>query len=156
MNKLQMAHEYGMQLVASPDYNDDMSLDDFTKHCWKYADLMQAEADKRKENTLSDQTNGQVTQYNISETGATFAINEVFVDKEWQPDWSQAPVGYDWFAVDRDNRAYFFTYEPEKIIGENYWADFTGVSNSTGTALESKTTFGYQGDWRDSLRKRPE
>lgn len=47
MDKLTMAHDYAMQLVASPDYNDDMSLVEFVAHAWKYADAMQAEADER-------------------------------------------------------------------------------------------------------------
>lgn len=42
-----MAHDYAMALVLSPDFDDDMSLSAFVKHVWKYADKMQAEADKR-------------------------------------------------------------------------------------------------------------
>ena len=47
MDKLTMAHEYAMEIVSSPDYDDEMSLMDFVKHVWKYADAMQAEADSR-------------------------------------------------------------------------------------------------------------
>ena len=46
--KIDMAHDYAMALVLSPDFDDDMSLSAFVKHVWKYADKMQAEEDKRK------------------------------------------------------------------------------------------------------------
>ena len=47
IKQLKLAHDYAMQLVASPDYNADMSLVEFVDHVWKYADAMQAKADQR-------------------------------------------------------------------------------------------------------------
>ena len=53
-SKIDMAHDYAMALVLSPDFDDDMSLSAFVKHVWKYADKMQAEADKRKVSGVPD------------------------------------------------------------------------------------------------------
>ena len=53
-SKIDMAHDYAMALVLSPDFDDDMSLSAFVKHVWKYADKMQAEEDKRKVGGVPD------------------------------------------------------------------------------------------------------
>ena len=87
MDKLQMAHDYAMQLVASPDYDDDMSLVDFVAHVWKYADAMQAEEDKRKPSGLPE------------------ALCEV--------DWSQAPDDATHYVIFADGLAYW--YKSEKL-----------------------------------------
>ena len=47
MNKLQMAHEYAMKHVQE---GFDINYDVLVVEAWKYADAMQAEADKRTQN----------------------------------------------------------------------------------------------------------
>ena len=42
-----MAHEYVMNYMASPDCKD-TTVSNIVSVAWSYADLMQAEADKRK------------------------------------------------------------------------------------------------------------
>lgn len=90
---------------------------------WDYADAMLAEDAKR----------------NISEKPDS---------SEWQPDWSQAPDGCNWWAMDSDYMASWFLNEP--YISVNEW-------NTRGMDVDFKSSplFNYQGDWRDSLRKRP-
>ena len=67
--------------------------------------------------------------------------------EEWQPDWSQAPEWANWWAMDKDHTANFFRGKPE-ITNGNGW-DFGGV-------MQSNNSHNYQGNWQDSLRKRPQ
>lgn len=117
MNKLQMAHEWYMKHSESQSF-----MNTEVEMAWKYADAMQAESDKRN-------------------------IPEKPDSSEWQPDWSQAPDGYDWFCVGSEtNNGYFCNIEP-KQFKDKYW--FVGEDS-----IEI-INHGYTGDWRDSLRKRP-
>lgn len=80
MDKLKMAHDWYMKHSegASFMYTE-------VDQAWKYADAMQAEADKREDKTRPE------------------------VLEEWQPDWSQAPewavawtkdeIGAQWWGV---------------------------------------------------------
>jgi len=47
MDKLQMAHEFAMKLVGNPT-TPLKDMDSIIAASWKYADAMQAEADKRE------------------------------------------------------------------------------------------------------------
>lgn len=62
------------------------------------------------------------------------------------PDWSQAPEWAEWWAMDKSGRCNWWSEEPWMFDGGE-WAGGV-VSHQTGS-------FGYAGDWRDSLRKRP-
>ena len=129
MDKLQMAHEYAMQAI---DTGYVCETDNLVLESWKYADAMQAEADKR---------NGGVPEaiLNLSNSKPL----------EWQPDWSIAPIWAEYWFKDEDDcfwwskRApYFLENQVSKII----------VNNTNVIAL----SFNYKGSWQDSLRKRPE
>lgn len=63
---------------------------------------------------------------------------------EWQPDWSQAPKWANWWAVDEDNNANWYKRKPSIDDTEFYSWKYSEAP-----------LFGYQGDWRDSLRSRP-
>ena len=65
MNKLQMAHEFMMKKMETETIDNHWEL---FYSSWRYADAMQAEADKR-------------LKTDVGNTDAS----------EWQPDWSQAP-----------------------------------------------------------------
>jgi len=154
--RLELANEYALMHMMNPKYKD---VDDLEMIQWayEYADSMLAENEKREQDkrTLAKDENGNCMHFHT-----TFGRGECFdcgakLKEEWRPDWSVAPDGYDWFAVDKKGTAYFYTYKPETIESEEYWADFTGIS-SNGAALESDSSFGYTGNWRNSLRKRPE
>ena len=108
MNKLQMAHEYAMKHVQE---GFDINYDVLVVEAWKYADAMQAEADKRNYSEKQDSS-------------------------EWQPDWSQAPR-CDVVAWDINEH------------GQGRW-----IASDNGYYLAP--SFGYQGNWQDSLRKRPQ
>ena len=94
---------------------------------WEYADAMQAEADKR-----------------------AVKLPDVFFDtkqnEEWQPDWSQAPDNMTHFAVDANGSGWFFNREPHAE------SDCCWYCGDDSTELYNHN---YQGNWQDSLRKRP-
>ena len=60
-------------------------------------------------------------------------------------DWKQAPKNAVWWAIDADGKAYRFNAE-NVIAYTNFW--FTEQVNAP--------RFNYEGDWRESLTKRPE
>ena len=94
---------------------------------WKYVDAMQAEADKRM-----------------------VKLPDVFFDtnknEEWQPDWSQAPEWADWWAIDKDLVSFWHEDKPKFDEVEFY---------QCGVFCDAPS-FNYQGNWQDSLRKRPQ
>ena len=149
--KIDMAHDYAMALVLSPDFDDDMSLSAFVKHVWKYADKMQAEEDKRKVGGVPDALLTKDENGNCTHFHTTFGRGECFdcgknLKEEWRPDWSQAPDGYNRFVIGSDHGIGFFTdIEPELIDQEYFYV---------GHNAKVVENHNYQGDWKDSLRKR--
>ena len=65
MNKLKLAHDWAMQSIDTGYVCETETL---VSEAWKYADAMQAEAEKREDKTRPE-----------------------VLKEEWQPDWSQAP-----------------------------------------------------------------
>ena len=125
--KLEMAHEYLLRFSGAT-----------VADAWQYADAMQAEADKRKPSGFPNVLRGAC--------GEIVAVK--VDDMEWQPDWSQAPDGYDWFAVGGCSGKGFFCLIEPAIVKDHYWF--------VGEDCLSVDKHNYQGDWRNSLRKRPE
>ena len=162
MNKLQMAHEYAIALINS---DCEMQFDKFIRLCWNYADAMQAEADKR-EKEESEKKRADIRE--MLKANNTFVEREGqhFDDvadiqkpysssEEWQPDWSQAPSWANWWVAIANSKGeisggWFFSKEPEIGKGDGVSAYYDG-GDSTLTG-----SFGYQGNWQDSLRKRPQ
>lgn len=70
---------------------------------------------------------------------------------EWQPDWSQAPELANWWAMDSDGDAYWHSCVVIPFISSGVFE----AGNPQGHTSEAPS-FNYQGDWQDSLRKRPE
>ena len=129
MNKLQMAHEYFMKHGRNNSWMESDVID-----AWKYADAMQAEADKR-----------------------VVKLPDVFFDtnknEEWQPDWSQAPDGYNWWAFDGFSKgANWYNSKPWLDDDSEVEDEWTADSGSFLIA----PSFNYQSNWQDSLRKRPQ
>ena len=120
MNKLQMAHEYAMKHVQE---GFDINYNVLVVEAWKYADAMQAEADKRNYSEKQDSS-------------------------EWQPDWSQAPEWASYFAMDEDGEFYYFEQSPSM-------ASCSWQPQSPGESCET-FNHSYNGNWQDSLRKRPQ
>lgn len=123
MDKLKLAHEMALA-IQSMKLIHDMEL--VFEMAWKYADAMQAEADKRECKERPD-----------------------VLKEEWQHDWSQAPEWANYIAVYSDYcNASYFEKEP-KIISGYTWGGTDGKSLLTPVLV-------YAGNWKESLRKRPE
>ena len=138
--KLEMAHEWAMKIIEGNMRAADAS--DLIERAWAYADAMQAEADKRKPSGFPNVLRG-----------ACGEIVAVKVDDiEWQPDWSQAPDNdVQYFAVDEDGQGGWYITKPTLCSDHWYWSEWGERLNE----YDHAPSFGYTGDWRDSLRKRP-
>lgn len=125
-----MAHEYVMNYMASPDCKD-TTISNIVSVAWSYADLMQDEADKRNYSEKQDSS-------------------------EWQPDWSQAPEWANWWVIGSlTKQGVWSETKPVcvKFNGVNYWE----VGSPSGEEhLSVAPSFDYQGNWQNSLRKRPQ
>lgn len=67
--------------------------------------------------------------------------------EEWQPDWGQAPDNAKYWAMDGCGQCNWYAIKPE-VCG-NQW-DFGRVIE------QAHTGYGYQGNWKESLRERPQ
>ena len=151
MNKLQMAHEYLLKLMET---NPKLNAKYATEFVWEMVDAMQAEADKREvsiEETMKD----HVHDYIYGRVCACGKVKDV--EEEWQPDWSQAPSWANWWAMDG------FSKKANWYIDKPYLDDDSEVESEWNIDLKTNTetymcapSFNYQGNWQDSLRKRPQ
>ena len=144
-----MAHEYAMKHVQE---GFDINYDVLVVEAWKYADAMQAEADKR-EKEESEKKRADIRE--MLKANNTFVEREGqhFDDVEWQPDWSQAPEWAGWFSVSKDGSAQWM----KSSGGAPYIGGCGSMFFSIGIfKREPCETFNYQGNWQDSLRKRPQ
>ena len=138
--KLEMAHEYAIALINS---DCEMQFDKFIRLCWNYADAMQAEADKREPSGFPNVLRGAC--------GEIVAVK--VDDKEWQPDWSQAPDWASCWAMDGDKKTRWIYSELEQPYTSDTFLRWFAVGRFDNADAPS---FGYTGDWRESLRKRTE
>ena len=137
--KLEMAHDYLRDIVSNWEYGDSF---DPVAEAWKYADAMQAEADKRKPSEFPNVLRGAC--------GEIVAVK--VDDKEWQPDWSQAPEWANWWAMDENKNTRWIYSELEQPYTSDIFLRWFAVGKFDSADAPS---FNYQGDWRESLRKRP-
>ena len=128
--KLEMAHEYAIALINS---DCEMQFDKFIQLCWNYADAMQAEADKREKKKQSEHVFEAI--------------------EEWQPDWSQAPKHMNYFFMNKSGSKYWAVNEPDKPNLTEHVMNFTDCGGDCYAFAHRQD---YTGDWRNSLRKRPE
>lgn len=80
----------------------------------------------------------------------------VSIKNEWQPDWSQAPEWAKWWVATANKSGkitggWFCEIKPEFEL-----VDGPSTYHSVGCMMVLTDSFNYQGDWRDSLRKRPQ
>lgn len=149
MDKLKLAHDWAMKSFVSNGFEDEAER---AAHAWKYADAMQAEAEKRvnkerPEALLTKDKDGKCLHFH-HEFGHKKCMDCGASLEEWQPDWSQAPAWANWWAMDLDNEQAHW-YEVEPI------ADAIAWRRRTRTCKQAPS-FDYQGNWQDSLRKRPQ
>ena len=135
MNKLQMAHEYAMEHVQE---GFDINYDVLVVEAWQYADAMQSEADKREPSGFPNVLRGAC--------GEIVAVK--VDDKEWQPDWSQAPADATYWTMRQDGKCLWWKGKP--LFDGSCFYDAVGICHTVGYT----PSFGYTGDWRESLRKR--
>ena len=126
MDKMKLAHEYALEMAKQG-----IPLKSCKELGWKYADAMQAEADKRN---------------NVERPKVLFEPKPV---DEWQPDWSQAPEWAKWWYITNKNNPKWCSKKPYQD-GCNW---FVGANETY--SLYDAPSFGYQGNWQDSLRERP-
>lgn len=131
MNKLEMAHQIALMLLKNAPLKE---VSNAISTAWQYADAMQAEADKRECKERPE-----------------------VLTEEWQPDWSQAPEWANWWAMDG------FSEKANWYIDKPYLDDDSKVESEWNIDLRANAktyiqapSFGYQGNWQDSLRKRPQ
>lgn len=151
-SKLDMAHDWYLKHAGGA--RGHMGLE--VTVAWEYADKMQAEADKRNKAEAEQKRKAVREMLNADNTflekeGQHFDdvadVCKTYSSSEWQPDWSQAP---DWAIV--------YTYDQ---IGGQWWDVYPFDSETMWLAegifqCISSPSFDYKGDWKDSLRRRPE
>lgn len=70
-------------------------------------------------------------------------------ESDWQPDWSQAPEWANSWGMAEIGQAWW-------LSGEWHVNNRGGFSSTGFIKAEKAPSFDYQGNWKDSLRKRPE
>ena len=143
--KLEMAHDYLRDIVSNWEYDDSF---DPVAAAWQYADAMQAEADKREKEEATQRRKEIREMLNAPNTFIE-REGQHFDDVEWQPDWSQAPNVATHWTMRQDGKCLWWKGKP--LFDGSCFYDAVGICHTVGYA----PSFGYTGDWRNSLRKRP-
>ena len=144
--KLEMAHDYLRDIVSNWEYDDSF---DPVAEAWKYADAMQAEADKRNK-AEAEQKRKAIREMINADNTFLEKEGQHFDDVEWQPDWSQAPADATYWTMRQDGEYLWWKGKP--LFDGSCFYDAVGICHTVGYA----PSFGYTGDWRNSLRKRPQ
>lgn len=134
MDKLKLAHDWYMKHSESVSF-----MYTEVDQAWQYADAMQAEADKRKKAEAAQKRKEIREMLNAPNTFIEREGQHFDDVEEWQPDWNQAPeTAIAWKMQSKSNAVW--------------------VHNKTLSAFEYSIapSFNYQGNWQDSLRKRPQ
>ena len=135
--KLEMAHEWYMMQTR----RNGCAL---VADAWKYADAMQAEADKREKEEIEKRSVELRNILNLSN------FKPLECQEEWQPDWSQAPDVATHWTMRQDGKCLWWKGKP--LFDGSCFYDAVGICRTVGYA----PSFGYTGDWCESLRKRPQ
>lgn len=144
--KLEIAHDYLRDIVSNWEYDDSFNPVD---EAWKLADAMQAEADKRNK-AEAEQKRKAIREMINADNTFLEKEGQHFDDVEWQPDWSQAPDNADSWTMRPDGKCIWWKGKP--LFDGSCFYDAVGVCHTVGYA----PSFGYTGNWRNSLRKRPQ
>ena len=135
-----MAHEFMMKKMETETIDNHWELF-YTS--WRYADAMQAEADKRNNKETCDK--------NIGLDNSVLKPSNS-MELEWQPDWSQAPSRMNYFFMNRDGGKYWTVNKP----GEpNLTEHVIDCRDCGGDCYAYASSQNYQCHWQNSLRKRP-
>ena len=107
MDKMKLAHEYALEMAKQG-----IPLKSCNELGWKYADAMQAEADKRNK-TEAEQKRKEIREMLNAPNTFVEREGQHFDDVNWQPDWSQAPNDATHYVIFADGLAYW--YKSEKL-----------------------------------------
>ena len=144
--KLEMAHDYLRDIVSNWEYDDSFNP---VAAAWAYADAMQAEADKRSKAEAEQKRKAVREMLNADNTFLEKEGQHFDDVEEWQPDWSQAPADATYWTMRQDGKCLWWKGKP--LFDGSCFYDAVGICHTVGYA----PSFGYTGDWRESLRKRP-
>lgn len=155
--KLDLAHEYMQNtLKLLREHNVPYDFKALIEESFDYADAMQAEAEKRNQDSrsLTKDENGNCLHFH-HEFGHKKCMDCGKSLEEWQPDWSQAPKWANWWAMDG------FSEKANWYIDKLYIDDDSDYEWNIDLRSNTETytyapSFDYKGRWKDSLRKRPE
>lgn len=129
MNKLELAHDYMMNCMHNSSEN--VTLSEAISVAWKYAELMLAEDEKRKDKSRP-------------------VVFERLDNDSHEPDWEVAPEWAGYWAVDKNGESHWYDLMPV-VSGDEWVMD----SNADDFSRDGEF-FNYNGNWKESLRKRPE
>lgn len=162
---MQMAHDYALKQMESLSENSTMQS--LVSVAWQYADAMQAEADKRahKEPRETHKNLAEFKMYPEYDASINYPPDAwvmyrgeerlaVSIEKDWQPDWNQAPEWANWWTMDKNKLGIWHNKIPCNKQSTHEWV----IDFSLGSDFSYKVSpdFNYQGNWKDSLRKRPQ
>lgn len=148
--KMEMAHDYLLKIIPESSLVGDLDIEFAVDTAWKYADTMQAELDERNKAEAAQKRKEIREMLNAPNTFVEREGQHFDDVEEWQPDWTQAPEWANWWAMDIDKMAYYFKSKP--YLGSSVWL----MKNVCDYDSSIAPSHNYQGDWKDSLRERPE
>ena len=148
MDKLTLAHEWAMKHGSTMTHKTVIDA-------LAYADAMQAESEKRNKAEVEQKRKEMREMLNAPNTFIEREGQHFDDVEEWQPDWSQAPEWAKWWVATANKSGkitggWFYESKPEFGLG-----DGPSVYQNVGCLVVLTDSFGYQGNWQDSLRKRP-
>jgi hypothetical protein len=146
MDKLKLAHDWAMKSFLTDGFKDEAER---AAHAWKYADAMQAEAEKRNKAEAAQKRKEIREMLNAPNTFIEREGQHFDDVEEWQPDWSQAPEWANSWGMAEIGQAWW-------LSGEWHVNNRGGFSSTGFIKTEKAPSFNYQGNWQDSLRKRPQ
>ena len=180
-----MAHEWAL-VFTQQNKDLSVAAKTVSAWAFEYADAMQAAANKREKEDAAqrrkeiremlnapntfveregqhfDDVANQKRTPKVSRFERSDAVKEVLsraenmglikpkAIEEWQPDWSQAPDVATHWTMRQDGKCLWWKGKP--LFDGSCFYDAVGICHTVGYA----PSFGYTGDWRESLRKRPE
>lgn len=144
MDKLTIATQVLLKLIETDKTGFD--AEGIAAYSFEIADAMQAEADKR-EKAEAEQKRKEVREMLNAPNTFIEREGQHFDDvEEWQPDWSKAPDdAVAWVYSNVDKSGFWCNKKPIRL--SRGWC--------TSTMLKKAPSFGYTGNWKESLRERP-
>ena len=150
LDKAKMAHDWVIKYgKVDSNYNRENTV----QLAWEYADAMQAEADKRSKAEVEQKRKAVREMLNADNTFLEKEGQHFDDVEEWQPDWSQAPDWANWWAMDENKNTRWIYSQLEQPYISDIFLRWCAVGMFDSADAPS---FGYTGDWRNSLRKRPQ